>query len=258
MIRPKVKYATIVLILVAAILAGAAESQAGWWRHCGNWGWGGYGWGWGGYGWGGYGCGDYWGGYGCGYYGGWSRPYASWYGGYGSLGGCRLWGHCRYYNPCWGCYDPCGYGGYAEIGYPVAAPITGGVAPSPAPVQAAPEPPAAGEPGPSQTPPPPPAPGTSTDFFPNRSTSGLLTIWVPADAQVTINGLQTKSTGSKREYVSFGLKPGFSYKYVVQAQVARDGKMLQETKEVMLTAGGQEGVAFGFNPKAAEQLAQKF
>ncbi len=37
--------------------------------------------------------------------------------------------------------------------------------------------------------------------------SGVLTVWVPYDAKVTVNGLLTKSTGSRRQFVSFGLKP---------------------------------------------------
>jgi uncharacterized protein (TIGR03000 family) len=103
-----------------------------------------------------------------------------------------------------------------------------------------------------------PGTGTSTEFVPDRSTSGLLTILVPADAKVVINGLQTKSTGSKREYVSYGLKPGFSYKYVIEAEVVRDGKVVRETKEVALTAGATDRVAFGFAPQPAEQVAQRF
>jgi uncharacterized protein (TIGR03000 family) len=85
--------------------------------------------------------------------------------------------------------------------------------------------------------------------------SGVLTVWVPYDAKVTINGLETRKTGSRREFVSFGLKPGFSYKYVVKAQLERDGKMLEDTQTVVLTAGQIKAVAFGFNPNPTEQVA---
>jgi hypothetical protein len=56
---------------------------------------------------------------------------------------------------------------------------------------------------------------------------------------VTINGLATKSTGSRRQFVSYGLKPGFTYTYEVVE--------LTESKTISLTAGDRGGVAFGFN-----------
>ena len=73
---------------------------------------------------------------------------------------------------------------------------------------------------------------------------------MPYDAKVTINGLETRSTGSRREFVSYGLKSGLSYKYVVNAQVVRNGQMLEDTRTVTLTAGQMTAVAFGFNTPA--------
>jgi uncharacterized protein (TIGR03000 family) len=91
------------------------------------------------------------------------------------------------------------------------------------------------------------SPKTSTS---TQSTSGILTIYVPAEAKVTINGLPTRSGGSKRQYVSFGLVPGYTYKYEVKAQIVRDGKTVDESRTVVLTAGERLGVAFGFNTPA--------
>jgi hypothetical protein len=54
--------------------------------------------------------------------------------------------------------------------------------------------------------------------------------------------------------VSFGLKPGFSYKYEVRAQIVRDGQLVEEARTVSLTAGQRFAVAFGFN-KPAESVA---
>jgi uncharacterized protein (TIGR03000 family) len=85
--------------------------------------------------------------------------------------------------------------------------------------------------------------------------SGVLTVWVPYDAKVTVNGLVTKSTGSRRQFVSYGLKPGLSYKYVVKAEVVRDGQTVEDTRTVALTAGQITAVAFGFNLAPAEQVA---
>jgi uncharacterized protein (TIGR03000 family) len=91
--------------------------------------------------------------------------------------------------------------------------------------------------------------------MPTQANSGQLTVWVPYDAKVIVNGLETRSTGSKRQFVSFGLKPGFNYKYEVRARVIRDGVAVEETKVVTLTAGGRDSVAFGFNPKPKEEVA---
>ena len=126
------------------------------------------------------------------------------------------------------------------------------VQPSPTPVQPSPEPSA-----PSST----PMPGTDmlnqptpanplvnpTSYsVPTRNESGLLTVYVPAQAKVFINGMATKSSGTRREYVSYGLKEGLQYRYVVTAQVEQDGKLYEETREVILTAGEKKGVAFSF------------
>jgi len=88
-----------------------------------------------------------------------------------------------------------------------------------------------------------------------RADSGLLTIYVPYDAQVKINGMLTRSTGSRREYVSYGLKPGFSYEYEIQAEVVRDGQVRTDTRTVILSAGDKEAVAFGFNTPTTSNVA---
>ncbi|NUQ65177.1 MAG: hypothetical protein HUU20_22150, partial [Pirellulales bacterium] len=140
MVRSKVRYAVVAMVVCAAVLVGTTETQACWWRHCGNWGWGGYG---------------------CSYgYAGWYSPYSSWYGGYGGLFGCRLFNHCRYYSPCWGCYDACydacGCGVTFDSGVVVpGAVMDGGVAPAPTPAPS----PAQSEPDlPAPSMPAPPAP----------------------------------------------------------------------------------------------------
>jgi uncharacterized protein (TIGR03000 family) len=84
--------------------------------------------------------------------------------------------------------------------------------------------------------------------------SGVLTVWVPDDAKVMVNGLETRSSGSRRQFVSYDLKPGFSYKYVVRAQVVRNGQVQEDTRTVVLTAGQITAVAFGFN-MSTQQVA---
>ena len=140
---------------------------------------------------------------------------------------------------------------------------TPAVAPSdPAPVDPAPAP-AASDPGPAPVPPqdaepaitPPSTTGTVTP-----GNSGLLTVWVPYDAKVSVNGMATNSTGSRRQYVSYGLKPGFSYTYEIKAEVVRDGAdgkptIVEDVRTITLTAGQKTSVAFGFNVTPGQDLA---
>jgi len=172
-------------------------------------------------------------------------------------------------DPCWGaCYDPCCVDGGAvtveqaptKAKKPETAPTEAPEEPSARP-SAPPEPPSmlpgldepdAGIPG---LEPQPGFPGSTMN--PTPATSGLLTIYVPYEAKVTINGLETKSTGSRREYVSHGLKPGYTYEYTVRAEIVRDGKPLSDERTVVLTAGERDAVAFGFNIPNTDNLAAK-
>ena len=96
----------------------------------------------------------------------------------------------------------------------------------------------------------------TTFYEPTAGDSGVLTVWVPFNAKVTINGLVTKSTGSKRQFVSYGLRHGETYKYDVKAEIVRDGKIQSESQSISLAAGEHEAVAFGFNTVSSETLAQ--
>jgi uncharacterized protein (TIGR03000 family) len=102
----------------------------------------------------------------------------------------------------------------------------------------------------------PPLPGEpKTSAVPTPENSGVITVWVPFDAKVTVNGLTTKSTGSRRQFVSYGLKPGYSYKYEVHAEVVRNGQIVEENRSVVLTMGQDTAVVFGFNTQSVENLA---
>ncbi len=76
------------------------------------------------------------------------------------------------------------------------------------------------------------------------SDSVLLTVSVPADAKVFVNGQSTSSTGEVRQYVSSGLQPAAVYGYRVRAEYVRDGKTISEEKTVELTAGQSRSLAF--------------
>ncbi len=67
--------------------------------------------------------------------------------------------------------------------------------------------------------------------------SGSIIVRVPSDATIRINGYQTSSTGSRRQYVSGNLKPGREYLYTIVATVNRTGQRLVREKNVTLHAG---------------------
>lgn len=170
---------------------------------------------------------------------GWCNPcgYSSCY--TSSCGGC---GSCDSCSSC--SWDSCG-----SICNPATGCSGGDCQPSGTVIESSP-----GNGTPTTAPPKPEAKSTSTEIN-TRENSGLLTIWVPARAKVFINGMETKTNGSRRRYVSHGLQPGLEYKYVIRAEIVRDGKIAEETKTVKLTAGGTEGVAFGFNVSPLQQFA---
>ena len=89
---------------------------------------------------------------------------------------------------------------------------------------------------------------------PTRAESGLLTVYVPLDVKLTINGLPTSATGSRRPFVSYGLKPGFGYKYNVVAEGVREGRRVRQYSIIAMTAGDRTAVVFDFSPPSAGGL----
>lgn len=256
MIRPRLKHLLLGAAVAAVVALWTPRAEAHW----GYWRWGGYG---------AYWTTGYWGccdGLYLGVRPGPVRrvvfgPYR-WYGG---------WGSC--YTPCCSvcacdpccCWDTCcvstttfttpaAPAAPAAQPQPTEAPKREPTPTPPGPPKPAPAPPP-GLPGPAPEPSPSPSPAPQSFFEPTRSDSGLLTIYVPYEAKVFVNGLETKSVGSRRQYVSYGLAPGLQYKYEVRAEIVRDGKIVEEVQTIYLTAGAREGLAFGFNPKPAEGLA---
>jgi uncharacterized protein (TIGR03000 family) len=106
------------------------------------------------------------------------------------------------------------------------------------------------EPMPGQTPPPPPAETATPDEARRASDKGVLTVQVPANAKVIVNGLETTSRGSHRRYVSHGLKSGQSYRYEVRAIVQQDGEPVELTKTAVLRAGQIAALNFDFADEA--------
>ena len=87
-----------------------------------------------------------------------------------------------------------------------------------------------------------------------RSDSAEITVSVPEDARVTVNGRSTTSTGSERRFVSRGLSRGTHYNYEVLATVDRDGETMNKTRVIEVRAGQSHRVTFDFDD-AARQIS---
>lgn len=100
-----------------------------------------------------------------------------------------------------------------------------------------------------------PIPSAKPDEARRNIRKGILTVQVPANAEVTVNGLTTTSAGELRRYVSHGLKPGQSYRYEVRATVERDGKPVQLVKTAVLRAGQVASLGFDFDDATNTQTS---
>lgn len=83
----------------------------------------------------------------------------------------------------------------------------------------------------------------------------LLTVQVPAEARVFINGKETSSLGATRVFTAKGLTPGKKYDFVVKMQTTRDGKSLEEVKKIALAVGERDTIALAGQPVTAAQTA---
>ena len=86
----------------------------------------------------------------------------------------------------------------------------------------------------------------ATDSAFNRG-AATLTVSVPAEARVFVNGILTSSVGAQRQYISRGLTNGHRYTYEVRAQLERNGETVEETRSVQLRAGEKSELAFSLN-----------
>ncbi len=224
------------LVCLAAgvvLVLGAAEAQAGWGSYHSSGGSSGS--------WGGYGSSSS---SSSSSSSGYSSSSSSSSGGYGVFRHWRrhrvAWRHHRHHYRSWGSSSSSSGGYYRGWGSSSSSSSSSSTyysAPYVTPSEPAAPPTPAAEPLPPQA----------------RANSGILTVSVPADAVVYVNGKQTTSQGEYRQYVSRGLESGFKYTYEVRVVYQRDGETIDETKSVELRAGGIAGVDFPFH--ANQQVA---
>jgi uncharacterized protein (TIGR03000 family) len=73
-----------------------------------------------------------------------------------------------------------------------------------------------------------------------------LVVRLPADAKLTVDGSATGSTDSLRTFVSPPLQVGKDYQYTLRAEMMRDGKKVERTRDVNVRAGRTSEVNFDF------------
>ncbi len=86
--------------------------------------------------------------------------------------------------------------------------------------------------------------GSNTEQLGAPTASATIRVRLPADARLTIDGNRTRSTDSERVFISPPLQTGKEYQYTLTAEVTRDGKKVERTREVTVRPGQQSEVTF--------------
>jgi uncharacterized protein (TIGR03000 family) len=92
--------------------------------------------------------------------------------------------------------------------------------------------------------------GTPESGYYPSSNEATIVVRLPADAKLTFDGTATQSTDSVRTFTSPPLEPGKEYQYTLRAEMTRDGKKVERTRDVKVRAGQTSNVTIDF----AEQL----
>jgi uncharacterized protein (TIGR03000 family) len=76
----------------------------------------------------------------------------------------------------------------------------------------------------------------------------LLTVRVPENAEVWINGTKMTRTGTEREFASPPLTSGKDYSYDVRARWVEDGREVERTRKITFHAGERRNIDFQSPP----------
>jgi len=80
-------------------------------------------------------------------------------------------------------------------------------------------------------------------------TTAQVTVRVPAEAEIWVEGTKTTSTGSVREFKSPPLTPGSPYTYDIKVTWTENGHDVTQTQRFDVTAGAHINLAFPIPPK---------
>jgi uncharacterized protein (TIGR03000 family) len=87
----------------------------------------------------------------------------------------------------------------------------------------------------------------------NSEAPATIVVQLPADARLTIDGEATQSRSDTRTFVSPPLTPGKTYRYVLKAQVDRNGQTAETSRNVEVQAGKQTTVELEFPERAPDK-----
>jgi uncharacterized protein (TIGR03000 family) len=163
----------------------------------------------------------------CGSYGGGWGSWGGSYGGYGSGGsyGGYYGGSCGSCGSYGGGYGY--YGGYYGGGYASTRVIYDGVATSRE---------------------------SSTVIASAPAVKTSLTIHVPADAKISLAGVDTKQSGELRQFATTRLAAGQTWDgYKVVVEMNKNGQTLHEERTIKLVGGEAQELSINFDSKAVAQ-----
>jgi uncharacterized protein (TIGR03000 family) len=80
-----------------------------------------------------------------------------------------------------------------------------------------------------------------------QAAPATIVVSLPADARLTIDGTATRSTSSRRVFISPKLAPGMEYRYTLRAEYTRAGEPVVVTREVRVRAGAEARVTLAEN-----------
>jgi uncharacterized protein (TIGR03000 family) len=84
-----------------------------------------------------------------------------------------------------------------------------------------------------------------------------LTLNVPAEAKVTLAGVETKQTGEIRQFATTKLSPGQTWEgYTVVVEMEKDGQMVREERTLKLVGGQPQELTVNFDSNQIAQLTQ--
>jgi uncharacterized protein (TIGR03000 family) len=85
---------------------------------------------------------------------------------------------------------------------------------------------------------------------PTQQATAVVTVHVPANAEVFIEGERMTETGTERRFVTPLLGVGAPYHYTIRARWPQGGKTVEQTREVPITGGANVNVDFTTAPPA--------
>jgi uncharacterized protein (TIGR03000 family) len=83
------------------------------------------------------------------------------------------------------------------------------------------------------------------------ATPAQVTVHLPADAKLFVDGVACPLTSDTRSFATPGLQPGQKYVYTMRMEVVRDGATQSESQRVVLEAGQTTNVNFAATTMSA-------